>query len=171
MGASLKTRKYLGIDIGTTSLKAAVFDGEGKRLGLVCYDYTLDTDPSTGFIEFDAKKYVEMTKRAISDILSGSEPVSVTVDRILGVVSRKFGVSVEDMKGPVRSKNIAKARHIAIYLVRVITSLPLKTIGDIFGNRDHATIKASLEKVPNDMRLDKNLQETVQSLLSQLKST
>lgn len=114
---------------------------------------------------------LEMTKRAISDILSGSEPVSVTVDRILGVVSRKFGVSVEDMKGPVRSKNIAKARHIAIYLVRVITSLPLKTIGDIFGNRDHATIKASLEKVPNDMRLDKNLQETVQSLLSQLKST
>ena len=106
---------------------------------------------------------LEMTKRAISDILSGTEPVSVTVDRILGVVSRKFGVTPEDLKGPVRSKNIAQARHIAIYLVRVITSLPLKTIGDIFGNRDHATIKASLEKVPSDMKQDKAMQETVQS--------
>ena len=42
--------KFLGIDIGTTSLKAAVFDGAGKRLAVRSVDYTLDTDAETGFI-------------------------------------------------------------------------------------------------------------------------
>ena len=50
--------KYLlGIDVGTTSLKAAVFDGNGNRLGLRSRDYTLDTHPDSGFIEFEQKKH------------------------------------------------------------------------------------------------------------------
>ena len=51
-----KSYKYLGIDIGTTSMKAAVFDKAGNRLALRTVDYTLDTDAVTGYIEFDAKK-------------------------------------------------------------------------------------------------------------------
>ena len=37
-----KIKKYLGIDIGTTSMKAAVFDKDGNRLALKNIDYTLD---------------------------------------------------------------------------------------------------------------------------------
>ena len=61
-------KKYLGIDIGTTSLKAAVFNKNGERLGLYSADYTLDTDSKTGYIEFDAAKYVEMCKAAIEHL-------------------------------------------------------------------------------------------------------
>ncbi len=61
-------KKYLGIDIGTTSLKAAVFDEKGNRLALEKVDYTLDTDAETGFIEFDANTYVEMCKQVIEKL-------------------------------------------------------------------------------------------------------
>ena len=61
-------KKYLGIDIGTTSLKAAVFNANGERLGLFSADYTLDTDSKTGYIEFDATKYVDMCKEAIETL-------------------------------------------------------------------------------------------------------
>ena len=61
-------KKYLGLDIGTTSLKAAVFNEKGERLGLFSADYTLDTDSKTGYIEFDADKYVEMCKEAIEKL-------------------------------------------------------------------------------------------------------
>ena len=64
----LENRKYLGIDIGTTSMKAAVFDKNGNRLALRNIDYTLDTDPVTGFIEFDASKYVEMCKSVVDEL-------------------------------------------------------------------------------------------------------
>ncbi len=59
-------KKFLGIDIGTTSLKAAVFDEKGQRLGLERMDYTLDTDAKTGFIEFDAEQYITMCKEVVS---------------------------------------------------------------------------------------------------------
>ncbi len=61
-------RKYLGIDIGTTSLKAAVFNKNGERLGIYSADYTLNTDSSTGYIEFEPHKYVDMCKGAIKKL-------------------------------------------------------------------------------------------------------
>ena len=60
--------KLMGLDIGTTSLKAAVFDGTGKRLAVRAVDYTLDTDAETGFIEFDANEYIAMCRRVIDEL-------------------------------------------------------------------------------------------------------
>lgn len=63
-----ETKKYLGLDIGTTSIKAAVFSKSGERLALRSVDYILDTDPTTGYIEFEAEKYVEMCKSVIDEL-------------------------------------------------------------------------------------------------------
>ncbi|MBO5070536.1 MAG: hypothetical protein J6C37_09270 [Roseburia sp.] len=73
-------KHYLGIDVGTTSLKAAVFDEKGQRLGLRSVDYTLDTDPSTGYIEFDADKYITMCRQVIDELeaeCGGIDAISV----------------------------------------------------------------------------------------------
>lgn len=59
---------YLGLDIGTTSLKAAVFDEKGNRHGLRRVDYTLDTDAERGFIEFDPENYVKMCEDVIREL-------------------------------------------------------------------------------------------------------
>lgn len=64
----MSVKKFLGIDIGTTSLKAAVFDTEGNRLGLKSVDYVVDTDAATGYIEFDAMRYIEMCKQVIKEL-------------------------------------------------------------------------------------------------------
>ena len=65
----MSNKKYLGIDIGTTSLKAAVFDSFGNRLALKTVDYTLDTDSVTGFIEFDAMRYITMCTDTIDELV------------------------------------------------------------------------------------------------------
>lgn len=71
----------MGIDIGTTSLKAAEFDGSGKRLGVVTKDYVLDTDPATGYVEFDPEKYVEMCREAIAKLSrERGKPHALAVD-------------------------------------------------------------------------------------------
>ena len=66
----LEDRRFLGIDVGTTSVKAAVFDGKGKRLALFSEDYTLDTSDGGRIIEFDAERYVEICERAIDRLQS-----------------------------------------------------------------------------------------------------
>lgn len=74
-------KRYLGLDIGTTSLKAAVFDSEGNRLGLRRVDYTLDTDAERGFIEFDPEKYVEMCEEVIAELTEECGEISaISVD-------------------------------------------------------------------------------------------
>lgn len=72
--------RYLGLDIGTTSLKAAVFDKDGKRLAVRAVDYTLNTDSATGFIEFTPERYVEMCRSVIDDLAlecGGIDAISV----------------------------------------------------------------------------------------------
>lgn len=74
-------KTFLGIDVGTTSLKAAVFDETGKRLGLRQVDYTLSTDPATGYIEFDAEAYITACERVIAELTEEcGKPDALSVD-------------------------------------------------------------------------------------------
>lgn len=67
----LTEKRFLGLDIGTTSVKAAVFDGTGRRLGFFTEDYTLDTRAEGKIIEFDAERYFEICEKAIERLLAG----------------------------------------------------------------------------------------------------
>ena len=73
-------KHFLGIDVGTTSVKAAVFDETGRRLALRSVDYALDTDAATGFIEFDAERYATICRdvaRELRDEVGGLDAISV----------------------------------------------------------------------------------------------
>ena len=69
-------KRYLGIDIGTTSLKAAVFNESGERLGLRKVDYTLDTDAELGYIEFNPENYISMCKSVIDELVAECGEIS-----------------------------------------------------------------------------------------------
>ncbi|MBO7150465.1 MAG: chromosomal replication initiator protein DnaA, partial [Clostridia bacterium] len=112
---------------------------------------------------------LDISKRAIADILSGEEPVSITVDKICAVVSKKYDIPAEDIKGKKRNKEIAKARHVSIYLIKQFTSLPLTSIGALMGNRDHATILFSFNKIREDMKTDKQLALELEDMIREIK--
>ncbi len=96
---------------------------------------------------------MDTARACISDLLGGEEPVSVTVDKIFAAVYKKYGISKEDLIGQKRSRDIAQARHISIYLIRNITEMSLPNIGKIFG-RDHTTIISSIEVVEKRLKND-----------------
>ena len=58
----------LGIDVGTTSLKAAAFDETGRRLALCTMDYTLSTAEGGVMVEFEANEYLRICREAIARI-------------------------------------------------------------------------------------------------------
>ena len=89
---------------------------------------------------------MELAKDCLADLLGDAEPLSVTIDKIFAAVFKKYGISREDIVGKKRTKEIARARHIAIYLVREITEMSYPNIGKLFG-RDHATVMSSLDVV------------------------
>lgn len=115
---------------------------------------------------------VEINKDSIDNAISvidpGNVPTSVLIEKILSVVSREFGVSVDAMKSKKKSDNIAKARHRAIYILRQLTELTYKAIGDIF-NRDHATVMNSIEKVEIYIKTVKNEKAIIDRLIKKVK--
>ena len=96
---------------------------------------------------------MEVARGCIADLLGGEEPVSVTVDKIFATVYKKYGISKEDLIGKSRSREIAQARHVTIYLIRKITEMSLPNIGKIF-NRDHTTVLSSGEIMEKKIKTD-----------------
>jgi len=60
---------FLGIDAGTTSLKAALFDMTGRALAVDLQEYQLKT-PAPSWVELEAKVYWQVCCRAIRNVLS-----------------------------------------------------------------------------------------------------
>ncbi len=96
---------------------------------------------------------MEVARGCIADLLGGEEPVSVTVDKIFATVYKKYGITKEDLIGKNRSREIAQARHVTIYLIRKITEMSLPNIGKLF-NRDHTTALASCEAIEKKLKTD-----------------
>jgi chromosomal replication initiator protein len=82
----------------------------------------------------------------MNELLGGAEPVNVTVDKIFAAVEKKYNVTKTDLESKSRVKEVAQARHIAIYLIRSITEMSLPHIGKMF-NRDHSTVISSIEAI------------------------
>lgn len=60
------SKKLLGIDIGTTSVKSALFDEELNQLDGACIDYTLETHGD--IVEFNGERYFEIVRDEIERI-------------------------------------------------------------------------------------------------------
>lgn len=89
---------------------------------------------------------MELAKSCISELLGGAEPVSVTVEKIYSAIYKKYNIKKEDILGQKRNKEIAEARHIAIYLIREITEMSYENIGKLF-SKDHSTVMFSCTKI------------------------
>ena len=114
----------------------------------------------------------QITKESIDSIISivdpGNIPNDAMVEKILIHVSKKYGVSVDDIKSKKKTDSIAGARHIAIYIIRKLTDLSLKEIGKVFG-RDHSTIISSINKIELNIRTVKNYESEINLLLKEIR--
>ena len=110
---------------------------------------------------------MELTKSCISELLGGADPTSVTVEKIFGAVYKKYNIKKEEIIGSRRTKEVAAARHIAIYLVRTVTEMSLPNIGKIF-NRDHSTVMSSVETVEKRLRNDALLNVEIHDMIKEV---
>jgi len=111
---------------------------------------------------------MEMTQDCISEFLGGAEPLNVTIDKIFAAVFRKYNFSKEELTGTKRNKDIANARHVALYLMRTITDMSLDSIGAIFSGRDHSTIKYSCDLIQKKMITDPNTKIAIDELTKEI---
>ena len=106
-----------------------------------------------------------MTVENITPVLNPqTESVEATPDAVIAVVAEAFDVSVEDLKGISRRREISLARQIGMYLIRQHTGLSLPKVGEVFGGKDHTTVLYSCEKIAQLRNTDPNLAQTLRQL-------
>lgn len=106
-----------------------------------------------------------MTVENIAPVLSpATRKIETSPEVILNVVSDTFNVSINDLKGNSRRREISMARQVGMYLMRQYTGLSLPKIGEEFGGKDHTTVMYSCDKVAELQRSDPEMG----SLLRQL---
>ncbi len=110
----------------------------------------------------------ESIDQTISYIDPGNIPTGAMVEKILTAVSKSYGVPIEDIKSKKKTENIANARHTSIYIIRSMTNLSLKEIGNIFG-RDHSTVLSSLNKMETNIKTKNKTATDIKKLIKEIK--
>ena len=118
---------------------------------------------------YGEKITINVVQKTISDILNNDQPPPLTVEKIIDEVAHTYGVTSDEIRSSKRSANISNARQIAIYAVREITNLSMKTIGEEFGGRDHSTIVYAISQIEKNMAKDPGLKITVNEIIKNIR--
>ena len=114
---------------------------------------------------------LEMAEDVLQDLGPAHSQAPVSPGRILAATAEAFGISIADLEGPRRHQPLARARQIAMYIVREMTDLSLPKIGAIFGGRDHTTVLHGINTVGRLMTEDEVLFDRVTALMQGLRRT
>ena len=112
-----------------------------------------------------------MAQNSIRDILNDSQPVPVTIGKIITEVARTFNVSEQDIKSNKRAANISRARQVAMYVIKDITQMSMAAIGDEFGGRDHSTVVYAISQTEKAMKTDSRLRETIEDITKNVRDS
>ncbi|MCL2598308.1 MAG: chromosomal replication initiator protein DnaA [Firmicutes bacterium] len=100
---------------------------------------------------------VDLLKTTLKDFdeKSGSAP---TMDGILDKVCKYYTLNPNELLGKGRTKDVAHARQLAMYLcTELLSATPLASIGNYFGGRDHTTVMHARDKISKQLASDNKL--------------
>ena len=108
---------------------------------------------------------LETAMEALDEYVNGMGQYTVnSIGKIINIVSQYFKLTPDDLKGKKRSKDIANARMIAMYLCRILTDETYPRIGLEFGGRDHSTVIHAYEKINEDIKNNKKKKKIISEL-------
>jgi chromosomal replication initiator protein len=98
------------------------------------------------------KAFVQVTQKEIS------------ISRITQIICQYYDISESDFNSAKRTREVAQARQVAMYLAKQYTKSPLAAIGSAIGGRNHATVLHSCKAVSNMIETDKIFKAQIEEL-------
>ncbi len=126
--------------------------------------YAIQFQPGGGCIKYQTVMEALKNQAVVSDI-SGLSP-----KKIIKCVADYYGLTKQQITSKTRTKNIANARHISIYLCRKLLNISYLKIGEEFGGRDHSTIISACTKVEKQIQKEPAFATAVSELEKMISS-
>ncbi len=111
---------------------------------------------------------INMAKNVLKDLISEDDK-PITVETIQKAVCEYFGIKAQELKTKKRTKEVANARQIAMYIAKQLTQLSLSEIGRCFGGKDHATVIYACKQIEDKRSRDENLNKSIENIIKKLR--
>ena len=102
---------------------------------------------------------LQLAMEALTDASIGPRKQRLTAADVLGAVVRHYNVSIKELQGRSRTRDIVAPRQAAMYLLREETGLSLVDIGQQLGNRDHTTVMHGIAKVEREIETNPSVRQ------------
>ena len=110
----------------------------------------------------------ELAGECIIELMGGEEPVKMKVDKVFAAIKRHYNVSREELMSENRKKEIANARHIAVYLIREVTEMSFPNLAKILNKKNHTTCISSYQRVEERLMTDVAFQTEIAALIKEM---
>lgn len=142
------------LELIATNIKDNIRELEGALIRLVAYASIEHAPIST-----------HLAEKILSDMLSDTSSRQVTLQQIVQHTADYFNFSVDELRGPSRTRPLVFARQVAMYLMREMTDYSLSDIAKELGDRDHSTVLHGWKKITNQMRERRGVYDQVTELM------
>lgn len=109
----------------------------------------------------------ELAYDALQDFIDEKKE-TLDAEDIVSTVCRYFNITTADIFSKKKTKNIVEPRMIAIYLITDLLSMPLISIGQLFGGRDHTTVIHARDKISEEIKTNPRIKIIVADLKNML---
>lgn len=140
------------VEFFAENINANVREIEGALSALVANSAYLDRKITISLAKEVLKMYVKIC------------PKEITIEQIRKVVCDYAKLAPEIFDSPKRTRDIAQARQIAMFLCKKYTKAPLSTIGSAIGGKNHATVLHACKAVTNLMETDKSFLQMIEEI-------
>ena len=107
---------------------------------------------------------VGLATEALQDILAVNHK-PMTLEHIQNTVAKFYGITISDMVGKKRTRNLARPRQMAMTLAKELTPLSLPAIGSGFGGRDHTTVMHAVKSISKLRKDDAETTKAYETLM------
>ena len=104
----------------------------------------------------------------LRDLISDASTMQISAAAIMAATAEYFETSIEELRGPGKTRALAQSRQIAMYLCRELTDLSLPKIGQTFG-RDHTTVMYAEKKIRAEMAERHEIFDHVKELTTRIR--
>ena len=147
------------LDLVARSCESSVRELEGAIIKVLAYS-SLTRQELT----------MELAEKALASIRKGksAEGDVLRPESIRDQVAEAWGVTGRALASKKRTRDLMVPRQVAMYLIKEILDLPLQSIGEAFGGRDHSTVIHSLKKVEERLGDDPGFRGRVEKVRKEL---
>jgi chromosomal replication initiator protein len=146
------------INLIAKSIETNVRDLDSCIHQIIAYSDLINVEPT-----------YDIAQNVIKQLTNAFKPASINVSSIIKTVADYYKLSISDLKGKKRSKNIALARQVAMYIIRETTDYSTTEIGSEFNGRDHTTVMHSCQKIEDLIKFDSIFASAMNRLIQECK--